>query len=57
MKSYPMSTPYRVQRALAKYGIQDQELMNSVAGSGSAIELSAVYVDVEVTPYAHTLTY
>lgn len=51
-----MSTPHRVRKALAKYGIQDEELnsrLNSAAGGGSAIiELSGVYEDVEVYIYS-----
>jgi hypothetical protein len=46
-----MSTPERVKKALAKYNIVDEKVNSRVrkAANGAAIELTNVYVDIEVT--------
>lgn len=47
---HPMNTPARVKKALAKYGIIDEVVNARVrSAGGAAIELSSVYVDIEVT--------
>lgn len=44
-----MSTPGRVQRALAKYNIVDENINARVRSSaGASIELESAYIDVEV---------
>lgn len=43
-----LNTPARLNRALAKYGIEDN---NQKLGASASIELESAYIDVEVMQF------
>lgn len=43
-----MNTPARVKKTLAKYGVVDEKINSRVRSAAASIELTSVYVDIEV---------
>jgi hypothetical protein len=50
-----MDTHTRVKRALAKYGIVDDIINSKINSAAASVELTSLYVDVEVESLCHYL--